>query len=410
MDTASILDAPFGREHRKMKEPINKVVLKDGKTRYRLVVDAGRDENGKRKQVTRTFDTHREAREELSRVRHETNLGSYVRPSKETMNAYLDGYLKGATRGRRASTKRNYEDAFRPVRERLGTRPLQSIAKADVEDLIDWMLTSGRRRGGKPGTGLSGRTARLTLGRLTAALETAVLEGKLVRNVARLVTPPEHVQRERETWSQAEVRKFIAKASKDRLHAAWRLSLYGLRRGEVLGLRWSDIDLRARTLTVRQARVLVEYRVLIEEPKSRNGRRTLPLDDELVAALTALRKVQARESEDAGTLYRAGLSALDWYQGGEYVITDELGMPVHPEWYSDEFGRLLRRAGLRRITLHDSRHTTLTLMEHAGVPISIISKWAGHYDSAFTQKTYVHASDEDLQRGRTALAKIHKIA
>ena len=82
---------------------------------------------------------------------------------------------------------------------------------------------------------------------------------------------------------------------------------------------------------------------------------------------------------------------------------------LDPEWYSDEFGRLLKRAGLRRITLHDSRHTTLTLMEHAGVPISIISKWAGHYDSAFTQKTYVHASDEDLQRGQAALARIHKI-
>ena len=166
----------------------------------------------------------------------------------------------------------------------------------------------------------------------------------------------------------------------------------------------------ARTLTVNQARVLVEYRVRIEEPKSRNGKRTLPLDGELVAALTALRKRQLDESTAAGTAYRPGLAGLDWYQGGEYVITDEAGTPVHPEWYSDEFGRLLRRAGLRRITLHDSRHTTLTLMEHAGVPISIISKWAGHYDSAFTQKTYVHASDEDLQRGQAALARIHKIA
>ena len=133
----------------------------------------------------------------------------------------------------------------------------------------------------------------------------------------------------------------------------------------MLGLRWPDIDLRAGTLTVNQAWVLVEHRVRIEEPKSRNG---------------------------------------------EYVITDQAGTLVHPEWYSDEFGRLLRRAGLRRITLHDSRHTTLTLMEHAGVPISIISKWAGHYDSAFTQKTYVHASEEDLQRSQAALARIHKIA
>jgi len=130
----------------------------------------------------------------------------------------------------------------------------------------------------------------------------------------------------------------------------------------------------------------------------------------VVAALTALRKRQLEESTTAGAAYRSRLTELDWYQGGEYVITDEAGTPVHPEWYSDEFGRLLRRAGLRRITLHDSRHTTLTLMEHAGVPISIISKWAGHYDSAFTQKTYVHASEDGLQRGQAALAKIHKIA
>ena len=393
-----------------MKEPINKIMLKDGAVRYRLVVDIGRDEHGRRKQLTRTFDTRREAGEELARIRHETNLGTYVKSSKETVNSYLDSYLQGATRGLRASTKRNYQDALQPVRERLGTRPVQSITKADVEDLVDWMLTAGRRRGGKPGTSLSGRTVRLTLGRLTAALEAAVLEGKLVRNVARLVKPPEHTPRERDTWTKAEVRKFLAKASTDRLYVAWRLSLYGLRRGEVLGLRWSDIDLRAKTLTVNQARVLVEYRVRLEEPKSRNGMRTLPLDGELVAALTALRKRQLEESTTAGTAYGSVVAELDWYQGGEYVITDQAGTPVHPEWYSDEFRRLLRRAGLRRITLHDSRHTTLTLMEHAAVPISIISKWAGHYDSAFTQKTYVHASEEDLQRGQAALARIHKIA
>src|SRR5712691_5759396 len=89
-----------------------------------------------------------------------------------------------------------------------------------------------------------------------------------------------------------------------------------------------------------------------------------------------------------GTAYRAGLAALDWYTpGDEYVITDELGIPVHPEWYSDEFARLLKRVGLRKIRLHDSRHTTLSLMEKAKAPISVISKWAGHYDAAFTMRT-----------------------
>jgi integrase len=71
---------------------------------------------------------------------------------------------------------------------------------------------------------------------------------------------------------------------------------------------------------------------------------------------------------------------------------------------------MLKRAGLPKIRLHDSRHTTLSLMEKAGVPISIVSKWAGHYDAAFTMRTYVHASDDDLKQGRQALAKVHKIA
>jgi integrase len=93
----------------------------------------------------------------------------------------------------------------------------------------------------------------------------------------------------------------------------------------------------------------------------------------------------------------------------KYVVTDELGIPVHPENYSDEFTRVLKLAALAKIRLHDSRHTTLSLMEKAGVRISIISKRAGHYDSSFTMKTYVHASDDDLKQGRQALAKIHRI-
>jgi hypothetical protein len=82
-----------------MKEPINKITLKDGSVRYRLVVDIGRDENGRRKQLTRTFDTRRAAREELTRIRHEANLGTYVKSSKETVSSYLDGYLQGRLAG-----------------------------------------------------------------------------------------------------------------------------------------------------------------------------------------------------------------------------------------------------------------------------------------------------------------------
>ncbi|MCU1670610.1 MAG: Site-specific recombinase XerD [Blastococcus sp.] len=393
-----------------MADPIKTITLKDGTKRYRFVVDIGRDPvTGKRQQKTYTFDKKGEAGKERDRIRHQSNEGTYVKPSEETLSEYLDGYLKGATRGKEESTKSNYQHAFRCVRERLGHRKVQSLTKRDIEELVDFMLASGRKRGGKAGTPLKARSVQLMLGRLTAALEMAVLEGKLVRNVAKLVDPPPSDQEEREPWSREEVHIFLKVAQDDRLHAAWRLSLYGLRRAEVLGLRWEDIDLKAKTLTVAQTRVLVDYQVIVKGPKSDNSKRKLPLDDELVAALTALRKKQSKESEDAGDAYRAELDALGWYDGGEYVVIDEVGTPVHPEWYSDEFGRILRPAGLRRITLHDSRHTTLTLMEHAGVPISVISKWAGHYDPSFTYKKYVHASDEDLAQGAETLAQVYKI-
>jgi hypothetical protein len=112
------------------------------------------------------------------------------------------------------------------------------------------------------------------------------------------------------------------------------------------------------------------------------------LDDDLMVALVELRKLQSKESEKAETAYGAGLEDLDWYiAGDEYAVTDELGILVHPETYSDEFTRMLILAGLPKIRLHDSRHTSPSLMEKAGVPISIICKWAGHYDSSFTMRT-----------------------
>ena len=120
-------------------------------------------------------------------------------------------------------------------------------------------------------------------------------------------------------------------------------------------------------------------------PKSRSGARTLPLDDAVAAGLRALKARQAAERLAAGPAYeRTG-----------YVAADELGRPVHPEWFTDEFHRVGDRAEVRRIRLHESRHTTCSLMEKAGVPASIIAAWAGHYSAAFTMATYVHANPED---------------
>jgi integrase len=285
----------------------------------RFVVDIGRDPvTKKRQQKTFTYDKKRDAAAALGKITSEVSDGRYVRPSKMTLNEHLDEWLpavlRGSARGKgRAltdATARNYADALRPARERLGHKQLQAITKGDVEQLVTWMLTSGRRRGGQVGTGLSGRSAGLTLGRLTAALEMAVKEGKIVRNPAALVEPPPHQKRERRAWTVEQVRTFLAVAAEDRLHAAWRMSLYGLRRGEVLGLRWEAVEwgsfgepcsthrekwcapcyrfgagFQPATVRIDTARTLVNYRVIVKDPKSTNGRRTLPLDAEVASAL-----------------------------------------------------------------------------------------------------------------------------
>ena len=406
-----------------MAEQIKKITLKDGTTRYRFVVDIGRDpETGRRQQKTFTYDLLREAKAELAKIKSETAQGTYVKPSKMTLNQHLDEWLLGAERDLAEASIRNYRDALRPVRERLGHKSLQSITKADVEQLVTWMSTSGRKRGGPAGTGLSGRSIGLTLGRLTSALDTALDEGKVVRNVAKLVKPPKHKKKERTTWSQQQVQTFLAEAGQDRLHAAWRMTLYGLRRAEVLGLEWSRVDwgsfaercpghdvkwceqcygtgdYRLATITVAQTRVLVDYQVDVKDPKSEKGKRTLPLDAAAASALRALWVQQATEKLEAGSAY----ADTGW------IVVNEVGEAVGIEWYSDEFGRVRERADLPRIVLHAARHTTLSLMEKDGVPMSIISAWAGHHDIKFTYSNYVHTNAEDLQEGSTALGKLYK--
>jgi integrase len=184
-------------------------------------------------------------------------------------------------------------------------------------------------------------------------------------------------------------------ATLERLAAAWRLTLYGLRRGEVCGLVWDDIDLGARTVTIGRARVLVEGRAIVKTPKSANGFRTLPLDDVLMAALQALHDRQVTEEMDAGTAYAASGS----------VVADELGAAVPLHWFSDEFHRLAAKAGVPDIRLHDGRHTVNSLMAAVGVPPHIRAAWCGHTVQV-NESTYTHARPEDLAVAGAALSKI----
>lgn len=379
--------------------PTIKTIEAGGRKRYRFVVDVGRGPDGKRLQRTYTFDRKRDAEAELAKITHTVRTGDFVDRSKITVAELIDRYLRHAAFEAAENTKLSYRLALEPARERLGDRHAQAIDREDIEALRDWMLTSGRRRGGKPGTPLGARSVQLTLGKLSAAFELGVRDRKVTHNPVRHVDMPKQVKRAPDTWSAAQVRAFLAAAANDRLHAAWRLTLYGLRRGEVCGLRWSDVDLAAGTITIAQTRVVVNCRIIVKGPKSLRGTRTLPVDAELRAALEALHDRQITEAMEAG----------EAYEPSGYVVTDELGAPVHPDWYSDEFHRLRERVGIERITLRNGRATANTLMADAGIPDHIRAAWCGH-TVAVNVASYTAVRPESLTAALGALSAIHNPA
>ncbi|WP_377461018.1 site-specific integrase [Micromonospora andamanensis] len=390
------------RENVSKSDPIKKVTLKNGKTRYRFVIDVGRKADGRRDQRTYTYNTLKEAREQRAKIIAESAKGTFVADSAKTVAEHLPEWLAGR-RKLQESTRTNYANSLKPVIERLGHIPLQKLTKTQVDDLVTWMLESGRRVG-KKGRPLAPATVTLTLGRLAQALDDAVKQGILVRNVARLVDSPGTApQKEMSTWTAEQAAAFLAYVAEDRLFAAWCLSLYGLRRGEVLGLRWCDIDLEAKTLTVCVTRIIVKDQVVHSTPKSARSKRTLPLDDTLVAALRRLKSRRAQERLKAGRDYRSSCQTCN----ESHVFVDEVGEEVDPESYSDRFEVLVRRAGLPLIRLHDTRHTCGTLMHLRNVPAAVISAWLGHANVAFTMKTYVHSQDEALKAAGGTLGAVY---
>ena len=183
--------------------------------------------------------------------------------------------------------------------------------------------------------------------------------GHVARNVAASADLPKGMAPEMHVWSPDQLRVFLDHARRDRLYAAWLLfATTGMRRGELAGLRWPDVDLDANRISPRRPRVVVNYEVHVSEPKTAKGRRSLALDPATVAAL---RQHKARQAEE-----RLAVGPR-WHDSG-LVFTWPDGRPIHPQRLSTWFEQLARAAGLPRIRLHDVRHSYASAALAAGIP------------------------------------------
>ena len=359
-------------------------VYKRGRT-WTYVVDVGVP-GGPRRQLSKGgFAKKADALRAMHEAKQAVTTGSYVEPSKLTVQRFLEDEWLPAMEatGKRPTTLRSYRMHLRAhVAPHIGDALLQGLTGGQLNALYAKLLTSGRADGKG---GLSPATVRRVHAMLHKALSDAVRWNRLVRNPADASDPPKPSAAgapEATTWSAGEVRAFLDSVHDDRLAALWTLfTMTGVRRGEALGLRWIDVDLDEGRIAIRQALVAVGYEVQASPPKTKKGRRSVALDPGTVAALRSWRAAQARERLSWGPA---------WVDTG-LVFTRENGEALHPDRVTKMFERHVRTAGLRRIRLHDLRHTHATLALAAGVHPKVVSERLGHSTVSLTLDVYSHA-------------------
>lgn len=240
----------------------------------------------------------------------------------------------------------------------IGADPVtgkRRLTTTDVENLVDHLLTAGRKRGGKPGTGLA-----------VDAIAAAVSVECGGESAPAGVEPssagemPAQVRTARQPWSEREVKTFLASVAGQRLHAIMLLSLLGLRPAETCGLRWTDIDFDEGMLTVETTRTLVMgdggMTVVEKAPKTASGRRSLPLPARVIAALRTFKALQAAEQLPAGPAYTAT----------GYVLVAELGAPQRTDWLRRQTYKAVAAANVRKVRPYDARHACLTYLTTNG--------------------------------------------
>ncbi len=348
------------------------------------VADRRPGREGKRRQITKGgYRTKKDAAAALAEALATVDETAHVEPSKMTLRQYVEGTWLPSLPARRtrtgtamkASTVRHYERmAGYYIVPDLGGVRLRDLSTTDVKRLY----TALRERG------LSDSTVHHVHVALGKLLGDAVEDGLMARNpVQRLRKdrrPTTGERAEMQVWSEAHVHAFLAAAEADRLHALWRLALAtGMRRGELLGLRWEDVDLDAGRLAVRRNLVAIDNGTAEGEPKS--GRpRTVALGPDTVAVFRAHRRRQLEERM---------AWAEAWTDTG-LVFVREDGTALHPQSLRHQLGRLAKVAGVPVIRVHDLRHTAATHLLARGVPVKVVQEMLGHASATITQDLYGH--------------------
>ena len=337
---------------------------------------------GRRKQKSQTVKgTKRDAQRVLREVLISLEQGSYVKPNKITLGEWLKQWLRDYVS---INTTDRTQESYNSIVERhlipsLGKVILTDLQPQHIQSYYAEKLNKGRVDGRG---GLSARSVVYHHRILSKALDYAVKMGLVVRNVSKVVEPPRVARVTMSTLSLEEAIRFLDVARETDYYVYFATLLYtGLRRGELLALRWRNLDLENSKLTVVEtAYKLGDGRYIIKEPKTPHSRRSVTLTPSLVE----LFKVYRADQE----LLRIQLG-ISLY-ADDFVFIRPDGSPVNPSAVTLAFRRIIKRAGLKDIRIHDLRHTHATLMLMAGVHPKVVSERLGHANIGITLDIYSH--------------------
>lgn len=327
--------------------------------------------------------TRKEAERMLADLVKRHHDGDYRPPDKITLGEYLERWLPTQRQPLAASTFSSYERNIRlHVLPYIGSISLQRLAPEDLDSLYATLLAEGRHN--KDGGPLAAKTVRLVHAVIHKALADAHRKGSVPRNIADLADAPKISASARphmRAWNADELRRFFELIEDHPLYAAFYVKANtGMRRGEVLGLTWGIIDFDNARLSVTQNVTAPDYQIIVSDVKSAQSLRTIDLDERTVQVLRSWRKRQLE-------LYlQTGARADD----SGFVFAKLNGDPLHPDFFSQSFERLVAKLDLPRIRFHDLRHTHATLLLKAGVPVKVVSERLGHASVAFTMQVYQH--------------------
>lgn len=347
--------------------------------KWGIVIDVPDPETGKRRRKWHTFHgTKRQAETECARLVAEVNGGNYVEPAKTTVRDYFIRWLKHEKANVSPKTHQRYEELLlKNIAPVIGAITLNKLTAARIDGAWGHLLENGRRDGKG---GLSPRTVHHCRRVMLTAMDQAVKWDLLKRNPVALTRPPKVEKQQMEAFDAPQTAIMLDDFRENRVFIpALLAALCGLRRGEILALRWRDIDMAAATIAVRQSAEQVGTVVRYKETKSGKSR-VVALSSSVIEELKRHRLAQAEEQ------LKIGIRPDE----ASFVVAQIDGSPLKPVSLTHEWTRLLAKTSLPRIRFHDLRHSHATQLLAAGVHPKIASERLGHSTIGITLDLYSH--------------------